>query len=114
MIATLSLSPTVSREVKGLSGTRGVYRQAVSHTLSCATFRRSRMVVSLLLLTLVLLFAGTAGAALLARLLRDGEEPELRADAVISFALPVGLILGALPGWLLSAFVRVPIGAVAI
>ena len=58
-----------------------------------------------LLFAFVLLLAGASGAAVLARLFRGDEaDPDSRADAVLSFAVPVGLVLAATPGWLLSSF----------
>lgn len=52
---------------------------------------------------------------MLARLFRDDDaDPGSRADAVLSFALPVGLVLAALPGWLLSSIFFVPISRLAL
>ena len=68
-----------------------------------------------LLFALVLLLAGASGAAVLARLFRGDEaDPDSRADAVLSFAVPVGLVLAATPGWLLSSFFYVPIARLAM
>jgi YYY domain-containing protein len=68
-----------------------------------------------LLFAFVLLLAAASGAAVLARLFRGDEaDPESRADTVLSFALPVGLVLAALPGWLLSSIFYVPIGRLAL
>ena len=68
-----------------------------------------------LLFAFVLLLAGASGAAVLARLFRGDEaDPDSRADAVLSFALPVGLVLAATPGWLLSVFFYVPIARLAL
>jgi YYY domain-containing protein len=68
-----------------------------------------------LLFAFVLLLAAASGAAVLARLFRgDDADPGSRADAVISFALPVGLVLAAMPGWLLSSIFYVPIGRLAL
>ncbi|MGZ5430493.1 MAG: DUF2298 domain-containing protein, partial [Thermoanaerobaculia bacterium] len=68
-----------------------------------------------LLFALVLLLAGASGAAVLARLFRGDEaDPDSRADAVLSFAVPVGLVLAATPGWLLSSFFYVPIARLAL
>jgi YYY domain-containing protein len=68
-----------------------------------------------LLFAFVLLLAGASGAAVLARLLRGDEaDPDSRADAVLSFAVPVGLVLAATPGWLLSSFFSVPIARLAL
>jgi YYY domain-containing protein len=70
---------------------------------------------TVLLFAFVLLLAGASGAAVLARLLRGDEaDPDSRTDAVLSFALPVGLVLAATPGWLLSAVVPVPITGLAL
>ena len=68
-----------------------------------------------LLFAFVLLLAGASGAAVLARLFR-GDEADLdsRADAVLAFAVPVGLVLAAMPGWLLSSFFYVPIVRLAL
>ncbi|MGE5717365.1 MAG: DUF2298 domain-containing protein, partial [Acidobacteriota bacterium] len=72
-------------------------------------------VLTALLFAFVLLLAGASGAAVLARLLRGDEaDPESRADAVLSFAIPVGLVLAAMPGWLLSSFLYVPITGLAL
>lgn len=52
---------------------------------------------------------------MLARLLQGDEaDPGARADSVLAFALPVGLVLAALPGWLLSSIFYVPIGRLAL
>ncbi len=68
-----------------------------------------------LLFAFVLLLAGASGAAVLARLFRGDEaDPDSRADAVLSFAVPVGLVLAATPGWLLSSFFYVPIARLAM
>jgi uncharacterized membrane protein len=68
-----------------------------------------------LLFAFVLLLAAASGAAVLARLFRGDEaDPGSRADSVLSFALPVGLALAALPGWLLSSIFYVPIGRLAL
>jgi YYY domain-containing protein len=68
-----------------------------------------------LLFAFVLLLAGASGAAVLARLFRGDEaDADSRADAVLSFALPVGLVLAAVPGWLLSSFFYVPIARLAL
>ncbi|MGZ6971077.1 MAG: DUF2298 domain-containing protein, partial [Thermoanaerobaculia bacterium] len=68
-----------------------------------------------LLFAFVLLLAGASGAAALARLFRGDEaDPDSRADAVLSFALPVGLVLAATPGWFLSALLPVPITVLAL
>jgi YYY domain-containing protein len=68
-----------------------------------------------LLFAFVLLLAGASGAAVLARLFRGDEaDPDSRADAVLSFAVPVGLVLAATPGWLLSSFFHVPIARLAL
>jgi YYY domain-containing protein len=68
-----------------------------------------------LLFAFVLLLAAASGAAVLARLFRgDDADRGSRADSVLSFALPVGLALAALPGWLLSSIFYVPIGRLAL
>ncbi|MEO8585355.1 MAG: DUF2298 domain-containing protein [Acidobacteriota bacterium] len=68
-----------------------------------------------LLFAFVLVLTAASGAALLARLFRDDDaDPGSRADAVVSFALPVGLVLAALPGWLLSSIFYVPITRLAL
>lgn len=68
-----------------------------------------------LLFAFVLLLAGASGAAVLARLFRGDEaDPDSRADAVLSFAVPVGLVLAATPGWLLSSLFHVPIARLAL
>jgi YYY domain-containing protein len=68
-----------------------------------------------LLFAFVLLLAAASGAAVLARLFRgDDADHGSRADSALSFALPVGLVLAALPGWLLSSIFYVPIGRLAL
>jgi YYY domain-containing protein len=68
-----------------------------------------------LLFAFVLLLAGASGAAVLARLFRGDEaDPDSRADAALSFAVPVGLVLAATPGWLLSSILPVPITGLAL
>ncbi|MGZ6988971.1 MAG: DUF2298 domain-containing protein, partial [Thermoanaerobaculia bacterium] len=68
-----------------------------------------------LLFAFVLLLAGVSGAAVLARLFRGDEaDPDSRADAVLSFAIPVGLVLAATPGWLVSALRPILITGVAL
>jgi YYY domain-containing protein len=68
-----------------------------------------------LLFAFVLLLAGASGAAVLARLFRGDEaDPDSRADAAVSFALPVGLVLAATPGWLLSSFFQPHIAGLAL
>lgn len=54
-----------------------------------------------------LLLAAAGGWALLGRLLRD-EEGGTRWDVAVALGLPVGLVVSALPGWLLS--VARPVG----
>jgi YYY domain-containing protein len=60
---------------------------------------------------LALLLAGLGGAAAVARVFRSEGDADLRADVVIGLALPAGLVLAALPGWLLTAFSLIRIGA---
>jgi YYY domain-containing protein len=67
-----------------------------------------------LLFTLALLFAGLGGGAVVSRLLSGEPDPERRAEATAAFALPTGLILAALPGWLPSGFFHVSIDRVAL
>ena len=69
-----------------------------------------------LLFALVLLLAAASGAAVLARIFRDDPaDPASRADAVLSFALPVGLVLAAAPGWMLNPIIYyVPIRGLAL
>ena len=72
-------------------------------------------VLTALLFAFVLILAAASGAAVLARLFRDdGADPDSRADSVLSFALPVGLVVAALPGWLLSSIFLVPIDRLAL
>lgn len=66
------------------------------------------------LFILAILFAGAGGTALLLRLFRDVVDEEARLESALALGIPVGLILLGLPGWLLSAFVRIPIAAVAL
>ncbi|MCE7959301.1 MAG: hypothetical protein DYH06_15380, partial [Acidobacteria bacterium ACB2] len=68
---------------------------------------------SAVLLAGCLLLAAGGGWAVLGRLFRD-EEQETRWDVAAALGLPVGLLLSALPGWLLSAAVPVPIGRVVL
>lgn len=68
---------------------------------------------SAVLLAGCLLLAAGGGWAVLGRLFRD-EERETRWDVAAALGLPVGLLLSALPGWLLSAAVPVPIGRVVL
>ena len=68
-------------------------------------------VLSTVLFALALLFAGLGGAAVVARVFRGEGDEELRTDVIAGLALPVGLVLAALPGWLLSAVSGVRIGA---
>lgn len=70
--------------------------------------------LSAILFLLALVFAGLGGAALLSRLFAGESDAEVRFDASVSFAIPVGLILAAIPGWLLSGFFRVPVRSVAL
>jgi len=62
-----------------------------------------------LLFASVLLLASASGAAVLARLLRGDDADGARAEAAFAFSMPVGLVLAALPGWLLSAFTLKPL-----
>ena len=68
-------------------------------------------VLATVLFALALLFAGLGGAAAMARAFRDEEDADLRADVVLGLALPAGLVLAALPGWLLSAASGIRLGA---
>ncbi len=67
--------------------------------------------VSTVLFALALLFAGLGGAAAVARVFRGETDEQLRTDVIAGLALPVGLVLAALPGWLLSAVSGVRFGA---
>ncbi len=69
---------------------------------------------SALLFAFVLLLATASGASVLARLLAGEEDDGSRLEVAFALGLPVGLALAALPGWLVSAFVRTPIGSVAL
>ena len=77
---------------------------------------QSVTVPTALLFALVLLLAAASGAAVLARIFRDDPaDPASRADAVLSFALPVGLVLAAAPGWMLNPIIYyVPIRGLAL
>ncbi|MGE5344913.1 MAG: DUF2298 domain-containing protein, partial [Acidithiobacillales bacterium] len=68
-------------------------------------------VFATVLFALALLLAGLGGAAAVARVFRSEEDADLRADVVFGLALPAGLVLAALPGWLLSAFSLIRLGA---
>lgn len=67
-------------------------------------------VLSTVLFALALLFAGLGGAAAVARAFRGEGDEALRSDVIAGLALPVGLVLAALPGWLLSAVSGVRFG----
>jgi YYY domain-containing protein len=75
---------------------------------------RSVTAASALLFASVLLLASASGAAVLARLLRGDDGDGARAEIAFAFSLPVGLVAAALPGWLLSGFLFVPIRALAL
>ncbi len=62
------------------------------------------------LFALALLFAALGGAAAVARVFRDEPDDALRNDVVLGLALPAGLVLAALPGWMLSALSGLSIG----
>lgn len=68
-------------------------------------------VLATVLFALALLLAGLGGAAAMARVFRNEEDADLRADVVLGLALPAGLVLAALPGWLLSAVSGLRFGA---
>lgn len=55
------------------------------------------------LFALALFLAALGGAAAVARVFRDEPDETLRNDVVLGLALPAGLVLAALPGWMLSA-----------
>lgn len=63
-----------------------------------------------------LLLPGAVGALLLERLLApDGPPGDERApDAAVALGIPVGLLLAVAPGWVLSAFLRIPFDAVVL
>jgi YYY domain-containing protein len=69
---------------------------------------------SALLFAAALLVASAAGAALVARLFRGETDADVRSDAALAFGLPVGLVVAALPGWLLSVGANVPVRGVAL
>lgn len=69
---------------------------------------------SLLLLAVVLLACALAGSGVSLRLFSSVEDEDRRRDAALALSVVFGLLLLALPGWLLSAFARVPIGGLAI
>ena len=71
-------------------------------------------VTSAILFAFVLLLAGASGAAVLARLLRGDDPDGTRAEVAFSFALPLGLVLAALPGWLVSAVFVTPVSRLAL
>jgi YYY domain-containing protein len=64
----------------------------------------------LLFFALALLFAALGGAAVVARVFCDSRDDEGRTDVVLGLALPAGLLLAALPGWMLSAFSGLRVG----
>ncbi len=65
----------------------------------------------LLLFALALLFAALGGAATVARVFRDVPDDGSRVDVVLGLALPSGLVLAALPGWMLSALSGLRLGS---
>jgi uncharacterized membrane protein len=67
-------------------------------------------VLAAVLFALALLLAGLGGAAVVARVFRGEADADLRADVILGLALPAGLVLAALPGWLLSAFSGIGLG----
>jgi YYY domain-containing protein len=67
----------------------------------------------LVLYVLLLVYALAGGAALVARLLRAEPDAELRSDGALGLGLPLGLVIAAFPGWLLTIAARVPIARVA-
>ncbi len=79
---------------------------------------------SLFLLALILLLAWSAGFLLVELLLRESaaegseatptQEPDPRWDAALALGLPVGLLVGAFPGWLLTGLSRVPVSGVIL
>ncbi len=71
-------------------------------------------VASIVLFALALLLAGLGGAACVARVFRDEPDASLRSDVTLGLALPVGLVIAAFPGWLLSAAIRVPLDTVVL
>ena len=68
-------------------------------------------VPSAFLLAVLLAGLWATGSAVLLRIGRGDEDEGLR-DGALALGLPVGLVLLALPGWLLSAFGRAPFWAV--
>lgn len=62
------------------------------------------------LFALALLFAALGGAAAIARVFRDEADDALRNDVVLGLGLPAGLVLAALPGWMLSAVSGLRVG----
>jgi YYY domain-containing protein len=69
---------------------------------------------SAILLAVLLVGLWATGTAVLLRAGRgDGDEPGLR-DGAVALGLPVGLVLFAFPGWLLTTFGRIPFVAVLV
>ena len=69
---------------------------------------------SALLFAFVLLLASASGAAVLGRLLRGDDADDTHAEDAVSLGPAVGLVLAALPGWLLSGFFVAPIPSHAL
>lgn len=63
---------------------------------------------SAILLTGLLLGLWATGTAVLLRVARGDADPDGARDGAVALGLPIGLLLFALPGWLLTVFGRVP------
>jgi YYY domain-containing protein len=73
------------------------------------------------LLFAILAVTGAIGAAVMSALLADEAARPSPLDAALAFGIPIGLLIGVLPGWLLSAFLPIsmtrgvlPLGAAAL
>ncbi|MCG3192640.1 MAG: hypothetical protein DIJKHBIC_01887 [Thermoanaerobaculia bacterium] len=77
-------------------------------------FRVRVSAVSLFAFFGLLILALLAGACLLFRLLPEGESPAVRVEGALALGLPAGLVLFAMPGWVLTALFRVSIPSVLV
>lgn len=77
-------------------------------------FQRLVNPADVFLLIVLLALAALAGTLALLFLFPREWESDIRKEAALALGLPFGLILGALPGWFLSAFFRVPIAYVLL
>jgi YYY domain-containing protein len=69
---------------------------------------------SAILLVVLLVGLWATGAAVLLRIGRGDEDEAGVLDGAVALGLPVGLVLFALPGWLLTTFGRIPFVAILV